>query len=269
MALGFIQMPGIQQTAGTEEKPLVSQDNSAGVDVTVYDIESDPINGKVPATIIVGGKVNADDADGVVSYDLDQGFKAGQTITISAYNNSDTGYYRNDVQVTLKAGTNTVNVPVKKVGTIVPKLGSSKATSASITVGNNGLESEDIILIASQKEQYFSQPVVACKDTASEGTPIGLGNVTDIYMSGFDSVDCDKDVLSGYQFCMQSQKDYITTDDYYSGLISVDAGNDKDPVGNVTCVIQDGVPYEDAGTLNINDADAYDSTGTAFYLYVL
>ena len=258
---------GAKAAQGTAAAPVVQEGTQAAIDVVCYDVTSNPIDGKVGATITVGGKTTVQ-TGGVVSYDLNAGFKSGDKLTVTCMNNSGSGYYRSDVPVELKAGTNTVNVPVKKVGTIVPQLGASKSASLALTVGLNGYVSDAISLVTSAQKQFFYKPVIGCKDATGNST-ITNGDVTDIQISGFTSVGCDSNVLSGNNFCAQSQKEWVSTDDFINNqLIWVKAGTGRDPAGTITCTIQDGVPMANAGVLSINDADAYSTTATPFAIVV-
>lgn len=251
--LKIIPMGGLQ---GTPDQPVTLQENKAAVTAICYDETSDATNGKVAADITVlktgqqDGKTT-NEGDGVVTYDLNAGYQAGDSVTVRCINNSDDGYYRNEVQKTLVIGENTIAVPVKHVGDI-----SVTASASTLAVAANEMKSIDLDISADTQREYYNRPIVACKGEAGSLD----GEVKSITISGFTSVGCDVDTLSGYTWCNQ-----LDTPEYLSTSAIVDdakfwvEATSSNPAGNLNCSIVDGVPYGGAGVAAINRANSYDS----------
>lgn len=267
MQAGWLATLGLKPfgtTTGTPDTPIVTTENKATVALACYDVDNGQENGKVGAQMEVSknGQVVlplTNYATGSTTLDANQGYLAGDKIVVRCINNTDTGYYENRVEKTLEAGVNSVAVPVKKVGTVVPSL-----TSATVAITSAGSGSIEYDLDISTQRQYFYKPIIAVKDRSSE-TAISSGNITSISCSGGHVVPCDTDTITGYSFCCQIDKEFIsTTDSVADGKVFLYAGAAADPIGNLTMTIFDGVPFATQdGQASINRANAYDSTNTA------
>jgi hypothetical protein len=265
-ATGNLSLGAGPQPGTPEGHPLITTEDKATVAISCYDIDNGVENGKVPCscaildeagnevyplTFLTGGSTQLADT---------YGFHVGDKVTGRCLNNTDTGYYENRVPVTLTAGVNSIQVPMHKVGTVTPTV-----TTSAITIGAAGSSSIEYDLACDTQRQYFDRPIIQCKDLAGEGTPIGLGNITSMSCSGGNSVTCDVDAITGAGFCCQLDKEFVSTTDIVSKQkVFFFAGAAADPVGNITCVIFDGVPYDSTpGKASINRANAYDTTNTA------
>lgn len=271
LAVGYmVYNPGALGTtqAGTADQPVTVSDNTATLSLACYDAELGIDNGKVGAQIEVqkGGVPVyplTNDGDGVVTLDANQGFKEGDAITVRCLNNSDTGYYENRVQKTLTKGVNSVAVPVKKVGTVIPSV-----TSGTVAITAAGSGSMEYDLDITTQRQFFHNPVIGVRDQATNvNAAISSGNITSMTCTGGHTVPCDTDTAGGYVFCCQLDLagEYLSTSTSVSDAkIFLYAGTAADPIGNLTATIFDSIPFGTVdGGLSINHANAYDTTNTA------
>jgi hypothetical protein len=268
-ATGNLKLGAGPEPGTPEGPPLITTEDKATVAISCYDIDNGVENGKVPCSCAI-----LDDATGNEVYPLTflsggstqladtYGFHVSDKVVGRCLNNSDTGYYENRVPVTLTAGVNSIQVPMHKVGTVSPTVTDETLDIAA----DGGSISIEYDLATTVQRQYFYKPIFFCRDLAGEGTPIGLGNITDMSCSGGQKVTCDVDTISGGAgFCCQLDKEFVSTTDIISKQkIFLYGATASDPKGNITCITYDGVPFDSTiGKASINRANAYDTTNTA------
>lgn len=253
-------------SAGVSEgvQTLKLQETKSSLTVTAYDIEGTVEDDKVGGDFTVldqngkNLKTSTGEADGVLEVSADTGLLVeGDRVTVTFKNNSDDGSYLAQATIDLKAGGNPVDLPVHKVGDI-----SWSFSATTLAVAANQRKNVEVDLDTDNSEEYFYKPVLAFADGSSSTQVYATGEITDMDVSGATEVACDTEVLSGYFHCLQINQEWVSSHNIIDDAKIYFESGSTDAAGTVTLRIVDGVPGAPAGTVNINDADAYDTDTT-------
>lgn len=257
VATGYIKVPALGATTGAPEGA------ASTLMVTCYDTDNGVANGKVPAEydIQVGGNsiAGGTTATGTVTLDKNQALLPGQAVTVMCRNNTDDGYYRNDVSATLVAGPNSVAVPMKKVGDV-----KVTATSSTVAVGANDYASYEYDMSTDTIREYFYKPIITLADCNSTDQVFATGEITDVVFSGGNKIACDTDAgMTGQSFCGQLDQEWVSSKDVISKAKIWFQSGSTNAAGCMALHVYDGVPFAGAGVASVNRANAYDTDNYA------
>lgn len=258
---GLIPSNWLPAGAGGGDSIIVNtESNQAGISVSCWDISETATTGGYQADVqIFNGESKVADDDtsgGQKTYDVNQGFVSGQTLTVKCYNNSDSGAYEESKTVTLSKGMNSVSLPMMIVGN--PSVSFyNNAGSATLDLVANERDTLKFDTTTSSTKTYYFNPVFGYKTS----TGSIMDEITEITMSNGVTVSCDPYALSGYSKCIQIQGVVSGLNPISGGLAGFTCGA-SDCAGDISYKVVDGVPASAVGTASVDQSDAYDTTGT-------
>lgn len=254
-------------TGGGQDINIFTDDKTRALDVVCYDVTGTADMNGVSSVVKVArnGQVIKDSTTttGAVTYDVNQGFRIGDQLSVRCLNNTDIGYYENRKDLILSETTGVINIPVHAVGTpqVTVYNTAGQIPTQQVALAANGVANIKADIDTSSELAYYYRPILAFKDNSTNGGSI-VSELTKITISGGVGdggvVSCDSYALSGYVRCVQVATDFVSAGSLKTIPIQLTCGS-SDCAGVLDWKIVDGVPYESNGVANINLADSYDS----------